>query len=531
LGNYDDIEEGIIEGAHGHIEQSIKVAQAIHDIDARVTAVEPGLHAQNVTGAVTVAVEHEHTYELNATAAATVTLSGVPGCQAAVVWSGSAGTLEGTAMTAGATAVAVKLTAGWKIYVVGASTPGDTTAPIPGMLTPSAINSSGFSLTVTGASDDVALHALPFAFTTDNGVSWSAFQASNALAVTGKAAATAYQCHARVRDAAGNTADTAMVSVTTAAAGDSTPPTPGTIAESGITASGFTLTISGAADAGGLHATPYAFSTDNGATWSAYQASSVLAVTGKSASTSYQCRGRVRDAAGNTADTLMKTVTTGAASKTPDQVGSMFAWFDASDPAALTMAGSNVSAWADKSGNSRNASQATSGFQPTKTTINGKDAVQFNGAAVTRLRHSSTWTVDATVGYTMCIVARFDNAPGSSESPFSANPSGTFRTGAGGFGVSGGASVSGQTGAGVLFFTAMTVKNGGPSYTWVGSTKSAVSNNTTPNLSTAFQIGAYSDSSSPMTGAVCEVWLYPTIVSDADISALYSYAKTKWGTV
>jgi hypothetical protein len=94
---------------------------------------------------------------------------------------------------------------------------------------------------------------------------------------------------------------------------DVTSPTAGTLAGSNVTATSFDLTISGAADETALHATPYAFSTDNGASWSAFQASPVFAATGMAAATGYTCKGRVRDAAGNSADTAGVLVTTGAA--------------------------------------------------------------------------------------------------------------------------------------------------------------------------------------------------------------------------
>lgn len=85
------------------------------------------------------------------------------------------------------------------------------------------------------------------------------------------------------------------------------------MAASAITTSGFTLTVSGASDAGGLHAQPYAFTTDGGTTWSAYQASNVLVVTGKDAGTGYSCNWRIRDAAGNVSTGTAQTVTTATA--------------------------------------------------------------------------------------------------------------------------------------------------------------------------------------------------------------------------
>lgn len=70
---------------------------------------------------------------------------------------------------------------------------------------------------------------------------------------------------------------------------DTTGPTGATVAVSGVSASGYTVTVSGAVDVEtGLHATaPYAFSKDGGATWTAWQASPSYSVTGLEASTTY----------------------------------------------------------------------------------------------------------------------------------------------------------------------------------------------------------------------------------------------------
>ena len=93
---------------------------------------------------------------------------------------------------------------------------------------------------------------------------------------------------------------------------DTTPPAAGTLAASATTATGFTATVSGASDAVALHATPYAFSTNNGSTWTAWQASAVYVASGLTASTGYQARHKVRDAAGNEATGTAIPVTTAA---------------------------------------------------------------------------------------------------------------------------------------------------------------------------------------------------------------------------
>jgi hypothetical protein len=63
----------------------------------------------------------------------------------------------------------------------------------------------------------------------------------------------------------------------------------------------------------------------------------------------------------------------------PDELGADLAlWLDAEDTSTITLNGSTVSQWDDKSGNGRNASQATASFQPTylATGFNGKPTLQ-----------------------------------------------------------------------------------------------------------------------------------------------------------
>lgn len=178
----------------------------------------PGLHTQDVAGATVLTVEHEHTYEVTATTSATVTLTGVPGTHAAIFWHGVSGTVEGIPMVAETIAVAVLTAAGWRIFVVGAAA-ADTTDPTAGTL--SVVTSyTTADLTVTGAMDDVALHGSPYAFSKDNGATWSAWQIDPTYQYTDLASSTSFTFRHRVRDAAGNVKTGAAVVKSTA-----TPPT------------------------------------------------------------------------------------------------------------------------------------------------------------------------------------------------------------------------------------------------------------------------------------------------------------------
>jgi hypothetical protein len=77
---------------------------------------------------------------------------------------------------------------------------------------------------------------------------------------------------------------------------------------------------------------------------------------------------------------------------TPADLGASLAlWLDADDASTITLNGSNVSQWDDKSGNGRNASQATAASQPTylATGFNGKPTLETNGNDVLELGVSS----------------------------------------------------------------------------------------------------------------------------------------------
>jgi len=76
----------------------------------------------------------------------------------------------------------------------------------------------------------------------------------------------------------------------------------------------------------------------------------------------------------------------GAAAWTPASLGADLAlWLDADDASTITLNGSNVSQWDDKSGNTRHATQATAADQPTYTLsgLNGKPVLTFSSDTLT----------------------------------------------------------------------------------------------------------------------------------------------------
>jgi chitodextrinase len=197
----------------------------------------------------------------------------------------------------------------------GSSTPTDTTAPIMnGSLTSSNVSASAFSLNWLAASDTVGVTG--YEVSRDGGTTWTV--AGNVLTYTytGLTASTAYAARVRAYDAAGNKATPLSLSVTTSvASSDTTAPTmSGSLTTSNVTATGYTMNWAAGSD--NVAVTGYETSTDGGTSWSDAGNVTSRAITGATASTTYNLRVRAYDAAGNRSNVLSASVTTGAAGST-----------------------------------------------------------------------------------------------------------------------------------------------------------------------------------------------------------------------
>jgi len=83
----------------------------------------------------------------------------------------------------------------------------------------------------------------------------------------------------------------------------------------------------------------------------------------------------------------------------PKSISGLKLWLDATDAGTITLNGSLVSEWRDKSGNAFHFSQGTSNNQPSYTgTINGKAAIAFDGTndGLDRLSATNSTVADAT---------------------------------------------------------------------------------------------------------------------------------------
>jgi hypothetical protein len=237
----------------------------------------------------------------------------------------------------------------------------------------------------------------------------------------------------------------------------------------------------------------------------------------------------------------------GAISATPAPVGTPYQWFDADDATTFTYSsGVVVSQWADKSGNSRNASQATVANQPTRQTnvVNGKAVVRFDAT-----NDQLTYTEYSLSNRTIFMVFRNAAQLNSGTNVDLINGGTTFPWQIFGFGSqSGGIANEVATWLGVSsggstiqgYYSTANIAAGNHQLNWTTNSSYAFAAKLDKsNLSTTAHAGGFSATTYPgnsggFSGAatgidLCEYIVYDTVLSGTDITANEDYLATKWG--
>lgn len=202
---------------------------------------------------------------------------------------------------------------------------------------------------------------------------------------------------------------------------------------------------------------------------------------------------------------------------TPDALSADLAlWLDAEDTSSITLNGSTVSQWDDKSGNNRHAVQGSAALQPIYTTngLNGKPVLSFDGSD-DQLNITSSFAL----GETAAMVAQRSNtdqpvieAPTVSNRGFwgSAYPGFTTHSN---YAVDGGPLLSAASNSAV-------------------TTASLVSQTDLLQPSAfAYKIGKGTPSYQSLNGFIAEVVVTDTLLSTADRQKLEGYLAWKWGLV
>lgn len=248
----------------------------------------------------------------------------------------------------------------------------------------------------------------------------------------------------------------------------------------------------------------------------------------------------------------------------PTNISGLKAWYDASDTSTISLSGSAVTQWNDKSGNGFNVTQGTAAQRPSSglNTINSKNVLTFGGDDVLQASTASNWVfLHNATGSTVFAVSIHDNT-GAAEFPIFATSTGSSQVGCalrisydtppapftiGPFVSTGGGSgtlVSLVSGGAVTAGTAFYVsgiwdnnnatlanrslwrQNGGTQFGGNAQNDAPVSSNPANPL----LIGANNTAGTTgYTGKIAEIIMYTGVLSSGDVASVNSYLASKWG--
>lgn len=211
-------------------------------------------------------------------------------------------------------------------------------------------------------------------------------------------------------------------------------------------------------------------------------------------------------------------------------------WLDADDSSTITLNGSTVSQWDDKSGNNYHISQATASNQPTyvSSVLNGRNIVRFDGND--ELLNGSATVVGGSTNRTVFIV--FNSTAGSlTYGVFLGDSTSNGQS----FGISREIAVRvnngnrvWSTGAINSTHSIVTIALDGTSTTdlsaWKNGSSLTASSTSVQTINTAAGIIVGNGTvGGDLTGDVAEVIVYSSALSTSDRESVESYLSNKWG--
>jgi hypothetical protein len=216
----------------------------------------------------------------------------------------------------------------------------------------------------------------------------------------------------------------------------------------------------------------------------------------------------------------------------PKSLGGLAWWLDAADESKVSLNGTAVSQWDDKSGNGRNAVQSTPGSQPSyANSQNGRKVITFD-ASDDRLATSAAISL-GTGGYTVFAVAYWVDGfkvllEGAGLNPYmSVLPDPPYD----GFRHFDGSSAA-DTPGGVInnneWFLVEFVVSSASRLILVNGTQQASASGTTRTASLQ-TIGATTAGGFFWDGRVAEILVYDTARNASDRSMVRAYLGKKWG--
>jgi len=206
-------------------------------------------------------------------------------------------------------------------------------------------------------------------------------------------------------------------------------------------------------------------------------------------------------------------------------------WLDAADQSSLTLSGSNVTQWSDKSGNGNTVIQATSANQPTYVTnvVNGNPVLRFNGTS--HVLQTTSFTSLGTNSVSFWLVERNLSNSGGGGAPFSFNS-----------GPNNGIVFQNNNGlqplptsvpytssvARIVFYNRTNTGSGDSGYL-NGTVVSIRDDNTTGTYGTTFAVGMRILSTIYTSGDICEILIFIGMPTVSERQQVEGYLAHKWG--
>lgn len=223
----------------------------------------------------------------------------------------------------------------------------------------------------------------------------------------------------------------------------------------------------------------------------------------------------------------------------PASISGLQLWLDADDSETITLNGSTVSQWDDKSGNGYHCVQGTASNQPTYVTAaqNGKNVVRLDGGN-DYMQNSTNTIVGGSNARTVFVACKNTDASGITY-PFGLGTRANVGSGQIFF-ISSEVAVRVSFGN-IIWSTSLyssagiiTIQTNGTNVTqllgWLNGSSLSVSSSTSATLNTqvGYMIGD-SIGSSTWYGDVMEIIVYDSELSTANRESVESYLSTKWG--
>ena len=248
----------------------------------------------------------------------------------------------------------------------------------------------------------------------------------------------------------------------------------------------------------------------------------------------------------------------------PSSIANLKLWLDASDTATISLSGSAVTQWNDKSANAKNVTQATAARRPSSgiNTINGKNVVTFGGDDLLQAASAADWAfLHNSGGSTVFAVSISDNTA-AAEFPIFATSTGSSQIGCGfriaydtppapqqfsPFVSTGGGSGTlvslisgGAVTVGTAFYASGIWDNSNGTYAnrslWRQNGGTQFGTNAQDdapvgtNPANALIIGCNNTAGTTgYTGKIAEILLYSGVLTGTDVSNVNSYLSAKWG--